>query len=323
MISQYIYSNMFITFWLIIFIFYIFLQRRFAMTNAQINCFLTLVEEGSFAKAAGALFISQPAISKSISKLEEELGFVLLERKAGSLQPTPAGNLMYHFLKNSINNYHNLLSHIQNSLSEPSGILKLGCPETWNPAMFYNKITEHFAKEFPSVNISLECSPLPSLLAKLQSGKLDIIISHEFHPPMQYGFSVRQLTETGCGILYSRNFMKEISSVADLKDVDFLHFDSDVEKKFSAAVKKVCGDYGFSPTFKNCGQFASALFNMSCGHGVMFFTDWDNAINNTSYRYLPINYRSAVNIIYPTVTSNAKTHIFAEELIKLFAEEDE
>ena len=58
------------------------------MTNAQINCFLTLVEEGSFAKAAGALFISQPAISKSISKLEEELGFVLLERKAGSLQPS-------------------------------------------------------------------------------------------------------------------------------------------------------------------------------------------------------------------------------------------
>ncbi len=293
------------------------------MTNGQINCFLTVVDEGSFAKAASALFISQPAISKSISKMEEELGFTLLERKVGSLQPTAAGNLMYHFLKSARSNYHNLLSHIQASLSEPSGTLKLGCPETWNPAKFYSRIMEHFSKVFPSVSISLECAPLPSLLAKLQSGKLDILISHEFHPPIQYGFTVRHLTETGCGILYSKSFMPEIRSVSDLSDIDFLHFDSDVEKKFSSVVKRICGEYGFSPSFKNCGQFASALFNMSCGHGVMFFTDWDNAINNASYRYLPLNYSSPVNIIYPSVTSNAKTHIFAEELINLFAEDKE
>ncbi len=288
------------------------------MTNGQINCFLTLVEEGSFAKAASALFISQPAISKSISKMEEELGFALLERKVGSLQPTAAGSMLYHFLKNSKNNYHTLLNHIQTSLSEPGGTVKFGCPETWNPAMFYGRITEHFSKLFPSVSISLECSTLPSLLSKLQSGKLDILISHEFHPPIQYGFTVRHLTNTGCGILYSRNFMKEVHSLADLRDVDFLHFDSDVEKKFSSVVKRLCGEHGFAPTFKSCGQFASALFNMSCGQGVMFFTDWDNAINNSSYRYLPLDYSSPVNIIYPSVTSNAKTHVFAEELINLF-----
>jgi len=293
------------------------------MTNGQINCFLTVVEEGSFAKAANTLFISQPAISKSISKLEEELGFSLLERKVGSLQPTAAGNLVYHFLKSARSNYHNLLSHIHSSLSEPSGTIKLGCPETWNPAIFYNRIIEHFSRLFPSVTLTLECGTLPVLFSKLQSGKLDILISHEFHPPIQYGFTVRHLTDTGCGILYSRNFMKEISSMNDLKDVDFLHFDSDVEKKFSSVVKRICGDYGFSPTFKNCGQFASALFNMSCGHGVMFFTDWDNAINNNSYRYMPLNYSSPVNIIYPSVTANAKTHIFAEELINLFAKDKE
>jgi len=291
------------------------------MTNGQVNCFLTVVEEGSFAKAASALFISQPAISKSISKMEEELGFDVLERKVGSLQPTAAGSLLYHFLKSSRSNYHNLLAHIHASLSEPGGTVKLGCPETWNPAKFYKRITEHFSALFPTVTVTLECGPLPAQLAKLQSGKLDILISHEFHPPVQYGFTVRRLTTTGCGILYSRSFMKEVSSLSDLKDADFLHFDSDVEKKFSSVVKRLCSEHGFYPTFKSCGQFASALFSMSCGEGVMFFTDWDSAITNSSYRYLPLDYASPVNIIYPTVCSNAKTHVFAEELLKLFAED--
>ncbi len=293
------------------------------MTNGQINCFLAVVDEGSFAKAAASLFISQPAISKSISKMEEELGFPLLDRKIGALQPTTAGNMLYHFFKTSRSNYHELISEIQSSLVEPSGTIKLGCPETWNPSVFYNKIMEHFSKLYPSVTLTLECHTLPSLMSKLQSGKLDILISHEFHPPVQYGFTVRRLTTTGCGILYSKNFIGNVESLADLKDVDFLHFDSDVEKKFSSVVKRICADYDFTPTFKNCGQFASALFKMSCGHGVMFFTDWDNAINNNSYTYLPIDYASPVNIIYPTVTSNARTHIFVEELIKLFSRNEE
>lgn len=293
------------------------------MTNGQINCFLTVVDEGSFAKAAAALFISQPAISKSISKMEEELGFPLLDRKIGSLQPTMAGKMLYHFLKTTRDNYYDLITEIQSSLDNPAGSIRLGCPETWNPSKFYNRIKEHFTKLYPAVTLTLECHTLPSLMSKLQSGKLDILISHEFHPPVQYGYTVRHLTNTGCGILYSNSFIKNVTSLADLKDYDFLHFDSDVEKKFSMVVKRICGEYGFAPSFKNCGQFASTLFKMSCGEGVMFFTDWDNAINNASYTYLPLEYSSPVNIIYPTVTSNAKTHIFAEELIKLFSDDKE
>ena len=289
------------------------------MTNGQINCFLTVVDEGSFAKAASALFISQPAISKSISKMEEELGIPLLERKVGSLNPTRAGNILYHFLKRSRNEYENLIQEIQNMESEPSGTVRLGCPDTWNPGIFYNKITGHFAKHYPSVKLELECHRLPALMSKLQSGKVDIIMSHEFYPPVQYGLTVRRLTTTGCGIVYARNFFSGIESLSDLRDTDFLYFDSDIEKKFGSVLKKYCADYGFTPNLKNCGQYASTMFSLSCGKGVMFFTDWDNAVFNSTYSYLPLNYSSPVNIIYPSVTTNSKVHLFAEELIKLYA----
>ena len=47
------------------------------MTKNQIKCFITVVNEHSFTKAANVLYISQPAISKSISNMEEELGDIL------------------------------------------------------------------------------------------------------------------------------------------------------------------------------------------------------------------------------------------------------
>ncbi len=292
------------------------------MTNGQINCFLAVVEEGSFAKAANSLFISQPAISKSISKLEDEFGFSLLERKVGSLHPTPAGNTIYHFLKKTKDSFYTLLTDIQNSLPETTVTVRIGCPETWNPTKFFPTIAEHFSKEHPSVQLVIECHRLPDLISMLQSGKIDIILTHELYPTVQHGFTVKKLVETGCGILYSKSFMKPVTELTDLRDTDFLIFDGDIEKKFGAVLKRICNECGFSPVIKNCGQFSAALFKMSCGEGVMFFTDWDNAVTNASYSYYPLDYKATVNMIYSTVTPNPHTHVFADELAEVFSKKD-
>lgn len=290
------------------------------VTHTQINCFITVVEEGSYSKAAAVLFISQPAISKSIAKLEEEFGVSLLERKSNGLRPTAAGTMLYDFLKKTKEEFTELVANINSSIKEPVVTVRLGCPETWDPDKFYSRIVDHFAANYPSVNLVLECHRLPSLVSKLQAEKLDIIMTHEFYPSVQYGLSVQHLTDTSCGILYSKTFFKDINSLNDLRDIDFLHFDSDIEKKFGAVIKKACAEYGFTPNLKNCGQYSSALFDLACGKGVMFFTSWDSVINSSSYTFLPIKYVSPINIIYPTVTTNPYTHIFAHDLVELFAE---
>lgn len=290
------------------------------MTTVQIKSFLAVVNEQSFAKAANTLYVSQPAISKSISKLEEELGFPLLERLSGVLQPTEAGKLLYDFFSRMESEYLILTKEIQQKIREPSGMVRLGCPETWNPALFYSRVSSHFARNHPGVKLEIDCCTLPELLSRMQTGKLDLIMTHEFYPPVQYGLAVRHLTDTGCGFLYSNSFFTDIHSPADLKGVDFLVFDSDIEKKFGSVIKRICSDYGFVPTIKNCGKFSSALFNMSCGKGVMFFTDWDNAINNSSYTFLSLPYRSPVNLIYPATVSDPTVSMVAEELVKLYSE---
>lgn len=288
------------------------------MTNGQIHCFVTVVDEGSFAKAANALFISQPAISKSIAKLEDELGFSLFDRQHGTLRPTAAGRKLYQYFQKSQNEFHTLLNEIQTSLLHPVGSIHLGCPETWNPVHFYEIITSYFAEHYPAVELVIECCRLPELMSRLQSGKLDMIITHEFHPPVQYGLAVRHLTDTGCGILYSNAFFHDIHSLSDLKQADFLTFDSDIEKKFGSVVKRICSEHNFSPTIRNCGHYAASIFELASGNGVMFFTDWDIAITNSAFTYLPLDYSSPVNLIYPSDGSNSRVHLLADELVELF-----
>lgn len=50
------------------------------MTQLELQAFLAVTRTGSFSQAAQSLFISQPALSRRIRTLEEELGFRLLER---------------------------------------------------------------------------------------------------------------------------------------------------------------------------------------------------------------------------------------------------
>ena len=53
------------------------------MTNSEISAFLAIVECGSFSKAAEMLFITQPALSRRIQSLENEIGYKLFERNKG------------------------------------------------------------------------------------------------------------------------------------------------------------------------------------------------------------------------------------------------
>ncbi|MDE7084715.1 MAG: LysR family transcriptional regulator, partial [Clostridia bacterium] len=61
------------------------------MYNPQLTTFLSVVENGSFTKAADALFITPPAVMKQINSLEERLGITLFARTNQGLQLTEAG----------------------------------------------------------------------------------------------------------------------------------------------------------------------------------------------------------------------------------------
>ena len=77
------------------------------MDNLNLN-FLKIFYEvancNSFLKAANKLYITQPAISRSIAKLEEELGVVLFNRANNGVSLTPYGQVLYKYIKELTHN---------------------------------------------------------------------------------------------------------------------------------------------------------------------------------------------------------------------------
>ena len=65
------------------------------MPFTDLNNFRVLAEKLNFTTAAKALYMSQPSLSKSISRLESHLGFPLFERSTREVRLTPAGQSFY------------------------------------------------------------------------------------------------------------------------------------------------------------------------------------------------------------------------------------
>lgn len=96
------------------------------MNQRQIESFLAVAETGNFTRAAERLYISQPAVSKQVLSLEDELGFSLLIREYHKdVQLTEAGKLYYDFfikLQKNIRRYMSRRSSISRKYGERCGL---------------------------------------------------------------------------------------------------------------------------------------------------------------------------------------------------------
>ena len=287
------------------------------MTKVQIKAFMTVAKEKSFTRAANVLYISQPAISKSISTLEDELGFSLFYRKDNVLSLTAEGKLMYEFFVRTIDEFDMLLENIRASLSSNSQSLRLGCPDTWNPKFFYERIRGFIEREHPGVELSVECGKLPDLISDLRSGKLDIALAHDFYSPTLYGISSAQLVKTGCGLIYSRERFGEVTDISAFSGTDFLMYDKEIQKKLETVIREICRD-SFTPTFRITSTMANALFSVACGQGVMLFSEWDNIITNSAYGFLPLDADMTVRVIFAADNKDPVVNTVIRELPSLF-----
>ncbi len=96
------------------------------MNLSNFDAFLAVMQHGSISIAAEKLFLTQPAVTKRLKNLEEELGVHLFEPAGRGIQPTQAAHELLPRVKQWLLDYENIkhaLSHAQNSMG---GILRLG-----------------------------------------------------------------------------------------------------------------------------------------------------------------------------------------------------
>lgn len=130
---------------------------------------------GSITKAANSLYISQPAITKSIKKLEEELGIILFNRSPKGVTLTENGKIFYSFIKEGIESFMNGEHKLTSLQKLETGVIKIGASTTVIK-YFLLPYIEKFHTLFPNIDISITNNLTSNLISDLKKGSLDLLI---------------------------------------------------------------------------------------------------------------------------------------------------
>ncbi|MEZ6049842.1 MAG: LysR family transcriptional regulator [Planctomycetaceae bacterium] len=139
----------------------------------QLRYFLKVAERGNFTRAAEELMISQPALSRSIQKLESELGQPVFERKTRSVSLTEAGTLLQARAQQ-------VLSILEDTKAEitddgKSGRIRVGAIPTIAP-YFLPEILRRFSAAHPQATVTVQENTTNVLLKSCEQGEIDLAI---------------------------------------------------------------------------------------------------------------------------------------------------
>lgn len=131
---------------------------------------------GSFSKAAEALFITQPALSIAIKKVEQEIGAAIFNRNQRPLTLTSIGELYIEHIKKELLLEQQLAQQLNDIQGLKSGDLKIGGTHYMNAFLLPTYIAR-FNTLYPNINITMSETSSDVLIEMLKDNQLDFTFS--------------------------------------------------------------------------------------------------------------------------------------------------
>lgn len=137
------------------------------------HIFYVTAREGNISRAARELFISQPAISKAIRKLEENLETVLFIRTSRGVTLTREGELLYRHVSQAFDALEAGEAQLERNRKLGVSQLRIGASITLCRYLLLPRL-QHFVQEHPHVKVSITCQSTFQTLSLLDENKIDI-----------------------------------------------------------------------------------------------------------------------------------------------------
>ena len=173
-----------------------------------IKTFVAVYESGGIVNASKKLYISQPAVTASIKKLENIVSGKLFVRLPKGVKPTPEGKKFYQYCKSALNKIKLGVEEFENFSSLSKGQLSIGASHDVINYILMSKI-EKFLKDYPNININF-VEIIPKKLSQyLANGEIDIAFLEDETIVGEYNcLTIEELENT---FFISKNFnTKEI-----------------------------------------------------------------------------------------------------------------
>lgn len=145
------------------------------MDLKQLKAIVTVAEVGSVTRAAELLHLVQPAVTRQIRTLEQELGIPLFERTGQGMRPTEAGTIMVDRARRALNELERARAEVQPDPGEVTGIVTVGLLESTSDLLAESLVTT-LARDRPGVELRLMTAYSGHLQQWLDDGDLDLTL---------------------------------------------------------------------------------------------------------------------------------------------------
>lgn len=300
-----------------------------------------IYEEKSFTEAAKKLFISQPSLSATVKKAEDELGFKIFDRSSTPLTITDEGRVYISAIEDIKKIERNVRNYIENINNLNIGDISVS-GAAFISSFILPEIIMEFSKRHPKIDIMFLESDSVNLQEKLLHEEIDILVDYDFDSkvfeakPLKKEYILlavpkchkinnilKQYALTVNDIKNKRHLASDISYVnlEIFKDEDFIQLKPG--NNMQKMSEKICNEYGFSPTSIICVDQLMTAYNIAnSGMGITFTTDTVvcSAADNANLIFYRIDSEFAKRMLY--IAHKRKTYVSpaVSEFIKVAQE---
>jgi DNA-binding transcriptional LysR family regulator len=239
------------------------------MELKHLTSFIAVAEQLSFVRAADRLYLSQPALTGQIQRLEEELGVQLLARNRRSVKLTDAGKVFLVEARATLSRARQAADRAQKAARGEIGRLRIGFVSS-AALEIVPSIVVAFRKQHPEVTLDLMNLRTVSQVKKLISKNLDIGF-------LRLPLSNEQLRTT---VIHREPFLLVLPKghprardkqvhIAHLRDERFVAYGRRWAPGFFDSVIQMCLKEGFSPNIvQETGEMYTAIALIAAGAGI-------------------------------------------------------
>ncbi|MFM9982053.1 MAG: LysR family transcriptional regulator [Burkholderiales bacterium] len=238
----------------------------------QARAFVLVAEELHFGRAAARLFMTQPALSRSIRSLEEAVGTVLFERSTRRVRLTAAGDAFAAECRLALGHLERASAAAMNAAEGREGRLRVGYMDFAINGRLPG-ILKAFSAKYPHVLVDLEYIPTALQHTALLQGRIDIgFVIGEFRAPRILNLHVD--SDDFVALLPEGHRLAGRPSLrlADLADEPFVLGSEDTFSSFRQLLLPLCLNAGFYPRIVQQASNTSGIFGMvAAGVGVTLY----------------------------------------------------
>lgn len=240
------------------------------MELRQIRQFVVLSDTLNFHRAADALNMSQPPLSVSIRKLEEEMGAALFERQARGVTLTPAGLAALPHARRILNDVEVMNEAVRATIDGMSGQLSVGFVGSAVHALL-PRVVPLFRAQRPAVNLHLREATTLEIIRGLEAGDLDVGVLRT--PLLDVGDIVLEPLYREEMILLLPNDHplrgRELVRLEDLRDEAFIGYDRALLPNYRSLSLSACSAAGFQPRIvEEAAHLHTAIALVESGIGI-------------------------------------------------------